>query len=305
MSIVNVSLRTHVHFQGGAQGDLYRMVVQPATWQITDLVVRRGTLRKHMWVLPISLVNFVNADGVFVAINSVQLESYPAYREYDREVPVLDPDWEQQHPSMHMTIWLPHYALFEDVKRYVFMVPRHICEGISTDQRALGCNTHIQCISGEVGKLDHLVVDTETWQVVELIVHKRMQSKDLVVPKSWIAAVDETSITVWGTGSQLQQLHRYQSRPEDEILLKLRKWFDEAPYDYHDVLPIVEDGILHLHGVVENEAARHHAEMIGRSIPGIFLVENRLETSTAVTSQVTAVLRGDDQSEPAPPLPQA
>jgi hypothetical protein len=304
MSLVNISLSTHVHFQDGAQGDLYRMVVQPATCRITDLVVRRGMLRKHMWVLPISLVNFVNSDGVFVAINSTQLDAYPAYREYDREVPMLAPDWEQ-HSSLRMTLWLPHYGLFEEEKHYVSMIPQHIFEGISTDQRALGCNTQVRCISGEVGKLDHLVVDTETWQVVELIVHKRMQSKDLVVPKSWIAAVDETSITVWGTGSQLQQLHRYQPRPEDEILLKLRNWFDEAPYDYHDVLPFVEDGILHLHGVVENEAARHHAEMIGRSIPGIFLVENRLEISTAVTAQVTAVLRGDDQSESAPPLPQA
>jgi hypothetical protein len=305
MSLVNISLSTHVHFQDGAQGTLYRMVVQPATCQVTDLVVRRGILRKHMWVLPIALVNFVNSDGVFVAINSTQLDAYPAYREYDREVPIPNFDKEPQNPSLRMIIWMPHYGLFEESRPFTAVIPMHIREGIPTNLKAIGGNTHVQCISGEVGKLDHLVVDTETWQVVELIVHKRMQSKDLVVPKSWIAAVDETSITVWGTGSQLQQLHRYQSRPEDEILLKLRKWFDEAPYDYHDVLPIVEDGILHLHGVVENEAARHHAEMIGRSIPGIFLVENRLETSTAVTSQVTAVLRGDDQSEPAPPLPQA
>jgi hypothetical protein len=300
MSLVNISLSTHVHFQDGVLGALYRMVVQPATCQVTDLVVRRGMLRKHMWVLPISLVKFVNSDGVFVAINSTELDTYPAYREYDRQVPVLAPGWEQ-HSSLRMTIWLPHYGLFEEEKHYVSMIPQHICEGISTDQRALGSNTHVQCISGEVGRLDHLVVDTETWQVVELIVHRRLQSKDLVVPKSWIASVDETRITIWGTGNQLRELHRYQPRPEDEILLKLRQWFDEAPYDYHDVLPLVEDGILHLHGVVENEAARHHAEVIGRSIPGVFLVENRLGTSTVVTSQVTAVLRGDDQSEPAPP----
>jgi hypothetical protein len=301
MSLVNISLNARIHCQDNHPATLHRIVLNPMTYRITALVVRQGILRKRMRVVPSSMVKPVASEGFCLAITGAELLSYPEYREYDREIPTLDFEEDRIHSHVDVRVWLTNYD-FNKERRSIVPATRHcVCEGISTHLRALGRNSRIQNASGYVGKLDHVLADSESWQLLQLTIRRGILSQKLIIPTSWLKSVDNASIFIRGSHRQLQELHTFRAHPDAQILLKLQEWFDEAPFDFSDVVPTVEEGVLHLHGVVENDAARRHAEMIGRSIAGVLVVENRLETSQVVTDQVAVLLRGDDQIEATPP----
>lgn len=64
-------------------GTLVKLVVDPHTRRISDLVIERGLVRKKDRVVPVELVESVSDDRIQFTITSNELANYPEYKELE------------------------------------------------------------------------------------------------------------------------------------------------------------------------------------------------------------------------------
>lgn len=86
-----------VHAGDGEAGKLSRIVTDPKTRQPSYLVVRRGRLRPREVLVPASLAERADDDGVWIAAGVADLDGFPDYEvtvrkgTYERPVPLGAP----------------------------------------------------------------------------------------------------------------------------------------------------------------------------------------------------------------------
>lgn len=291
MKPFDVRIGATIHCRDGSTGVLHRVVLDPYTHQVADLVVERGLLRRRDRVVPVSVVEDATADHVYLTIDSQQLSQYPEYSEVEYELPA--PGWTLG--SRHRREQIHEWSAYGIDTNYP-LVPRIHCRvprGIPSDLAVIGRKTPVRNKQGMVGRIDHLWVDQENWEITHLIVHRGILPHDLVIPMAWVEFVDNEGVFIQGNNEQLKALPRHQARSTADMLIELQAQFEAAHFDDSDLTATLEDGILRLQGMVENEVARQQAEEIGRSISGVLKVENLLDTNTAFVARVTGALQTD------------
>jgi hypothetical protein len=91
----DLSTGPDVWCQDGVCGKVQKVVIDPETEAITDLIVRHGFLLAKDRVVPAYLVRQATEDEIYLNISRDQLESYPEYQEDEVQVPPPDWQWEQ------------------------------------------------------------------------------------------------------------------------------------------------------------------------------------------------------------------
>ena len=77
MAKFDLDIGTEVHCQDGKCGKLHKVVLDPHTQQVTDLIVERGFLLKTDRVLPVNVVEQATRDSVMLSISGQELSEYP------------------------------------------------------------------------------------------------------------------------------------------------------------------------------------------------------------------------------------
>ncbi|MCC9077853.1 BON domain-containing protein [Litorilinea aerophila] len=285
-----------VHCRDGRCGTLRKVVVDPYTHRVTDLIVEKGFLQKQDRVLPVTIVEKVEEDAIYLSIESSELSRYPEYREVEFQLPA--PDWRsrQGYRSEHVVHWLTYYGIPDHPDPVVPMIRHRVPQGIRSDLEAIGRDTPVKNLDGMVGRIHHLLVDQKTWEITHLVVRRGVLPYRVVIPVDWIEYVDESGVFIRGDNEDLRQLPRYTERPAADILAELQDRFNAAVSDFSHVTATIEDGILRLRGVVADAQAKREAEQLGRSIQGVIDVENRLDTDAAIQARVVAALQSDPRT---------
>ena len=85
MNDFDFNIGAQVHCQDGQCGKLAKVVVNPDTLQVTDLIIEEGFLLKRARVFPISVVESTTAEDIYLSVHSDDLGNYREYREIEYE----------------------------------------------------------------------------------------------------------------------------------------------------------------------------------------------------------------------------
>ncbi len=299
MQALYLNLGAQVHFRDGAGGTLHKLVVDPHNKQVTDLVILRGLLQKHDYVIPVSKVDYTTTDEIFVNLDLAQLADYPEYREIEFEDRVGGWDSELTSPSEHHLFWNPMVGVIEWESKTVPVIRRKVAEGIPNQEQVIGRASVVRNLDGVVGKVDHVWLDRESWKITHLVVHRGLTRRYVVIPFSWVKSITPEEIYVLGSNEQLREFSATQLRvraalaaetgdrtlgdehPIDERLVVAEELMTALTMDPRTAEAVIEvvfdNGVVTLSGEVENQTIRAAAEEIVHAHPGVVSVVNALE----------------------------
>jgi uncharacterized protein YrrD len=292
-----LNIGAHVQFHDGAGGTLHKVVIDPHTGKVTDLVIVKGMLQRHDYVIPIGVVEQAFEDEIQVTLSIQELASYPEYREVEFEV--WPDDWEQEifYPREHTLVWIPLAGFYEGQRSVLPVIRRRIPKGIPFGEEVIGRSSVVRNIDGVVGKIDHLWLDRKSWEITHLVVSRGIFPHYVVIPFSWITSVTTEEVFVRGTDTQLTEVPITLLHPEpprafdmdvgnEEYLLdenlaiadEVHTALAQDPRTASSVIEVVyERGVITLTGEVESELAHTAAEEIAHRHEGVVSVVNALE----------------------------
>lgn len=214
MARFDFNIGAPIQWIDGQNGQLVGLVVNPATWQVTDLIIETGFLiGKQTRILPLSLVKKATVENVQLAVNSDQFEHYLRYRQIEYEEPAAMPEQAGRFAGGAFT---PH-GLYGSVEPAEPMIKKKIREGIVAGQRVIEYKMALKNVDGTVGIVAQVWVDRNTMRITDLVVQQKMlfSTEQLVIPMSMVAEINEDDIFTAYTNDELAEI-RYEI-PSDPV----------------------------------------------------------------------------------------
>lgn len=274
-------------------GKLAQVVVDPYTHRVTDLIVEKGLLFKTDRVLPVSLVERADKHEVRMDVLSDQLAQYPEYREIELEKPA--PGWGQSehYKAENMRCWVGGYNLV-CTEPVVPRVRQWIQMGIPGQLAAIGRGTPVWNAQGSIGQVDHVLVEPEQGEITYLVLRRGLIPDYPVLPASMLEDINEERVLVQISEEELKELPRYRPRDDRDILAEWQDRLEEL--DVGEVKATIENGLMHLSGLVRDVATKRRVEAAARSIEGVIDVDNALDSDMAVRARVSTALLHDPET---------
>jgi osmotically-inducible protein OsmY len=294
MAKYDFNIGAQVHCRDGECGKLHKVVVDPHTQRVTDLIVDRGFLLTTDGILPVGVVERATREGIYLSISSEDLADYPEYREVEFEEPAPAAR-ESTYDRSDIRCWPAAYGLVCS-EPVIPMVRRRVHEGISPARAVIKQGTPIRNAQGAIGHIDHLLVDPKSGEVSHLVVRKGLLPYYPIVPISAVKTVSDKAVSVSLTDEEVNALPRYKSREAEDIEVELRARLGESPLDFSGVEMSIDGGNVLLVGWVPDIRAKRRAEAIARSIDGVIDVQNRLDAEVTITTRVMNALLSDPRT---------
>jgi sporulation protein YlmC with PRC-barrel domain len=181
MNKFDFNIGATVHCKNGKFGKLQKLVVDPESMEITDLVVGKGLIRTEEWIVPVSDVDRTTDEYILLSINDTKLEKYPEYVEFLSNSPV-----EIKTKSEQRTItsaYVAHPYVFGPAGRYnpVFHHQNVQCN-VNPDHEVVERGTPVHNQSKKIGSVDHLLVDSESRELTHIMVDPGLFASSFIVP---------------------------------------------------------------------------------------------------------------------------
>ncbi len=285
--------------EGKKAGELYRVVLDPETMEVTDLIVRKGLLMKKDRVVPVSLVDHLDEAGnVHLKIGLEELAQCREYREIEFTVPVKRDLVPAPYAQGGALYWQTYYQSLprED---YVLMTRERVKEGVPQDHPVLRRGLPIFLKDGrKLGVLDHLVVERETGRIAYLAVRKGLLLRhSRLIPVEIIDSMDDEGIYLNATLEEVQAMRHYKERDDEAIRRAVERRLNEAEaFDFSGVTVEAQNGEITLRGNVATIAAKRHAERLARGVQGVVGVRNALTSDTELTARIVTALAQDERT---------
>jgi osmotically-inducible protein OsmY len=296
MARLDFNIGSRVYCKDGSCGELLKVVVDPETETITDLVVQKGILLTTDRIVPVAAVEKATEKEIRLSITSDQLEKYPEYHEDEVSVPA--PRWERAEQRKAEEA-VQHASLYGQAfeRAFVPRVRHRVHKGISPERSVIERGMPVNNLEKTIGQVDHVLVDRDSLEITHLVVDPGFLASSMVMPIAMVKQIGEEGIYVEVTDQELKLLSRYTPRDEDDVLADLRERLMATSFDFDDVKASFSKGVLRLTGVVPDVLAKRRAEAIARSLEGVIDVENALTTDTSIVAHITAALSNDPRTD--------
>jgi len=283
MAKLDLNIGAQVYCKDQHCGKLIKLVVDPKPQQVTDLIVEKGLLLKHDRVLPLSTVEWVTENAIYLNLHHDELGNYAEYHERESQEPAPEAKGEP-----YTTTLAPGFGSVIET-RAVPMIRKRFYEGIVPGRVVIGHGTAVENLHQTLGHVDHVVVDGLNGQITHLVVRRGLLAEYVVIPGGQIKEIDEHAVFVSVAEEELAALPRYKPRPANEILADLHdRLHEEWPPVFEEVNATLEGGILRLTGRVHSDALRYRAESTARAIEGVLDVQNDLVVDPDMTPATPA-----------------
>jgi uncharacterized protein YrrD len=195
-------------------GNVDRVVIDPKTNQVTDIVVRKGLLFTEDKVVPLNLVSRSDKDQVILHQDAGDLQALPLFEEThylpvnaaaragypsDYAAPLY---W---YPPLGMGWWGAPGALVEPPQ--VVTSGQNIREGTV----ALKEGARVMSADGEhVGDVERILTDVATDRVTHLLIARGLLVKEKkLVPMHWVNSIEEDEVLLGVNADILEDLREY------------------------------------------------------------------------------------------------
>jgi osmotically-inducible protein OsmY len=294
MAQFDFSIGARVHCRDGDCGRLSKVVIDPHTQRVTDLIVEKGFLLTTDRVVPVDRVDQVEDEGIRLTIASDDLSDYPEYNEVSFREPAPEAK-AGMYDRGDVRCWQAQYSVACN-EPVIPMVRKRVHKGISPELAVIERGTPVKTDHGTVGHVDHVLVNPENGEITHLVIRRGLVPYYPILSVSHIRSVSDEAVTVDVTEEQLGKSIRYKSRDAEDIRAELRDRMAEQGFDRSQIDVSIEGQIVRLEGYVPSVADKRRAEAIARSIEGVVDVENELDTDLAVQTRVMNALLNDPRT---------
>lgn len=294
-------MRSSYHLKIGAPvfcrdkkiGRLRRVVTNPETNRVTDLVVQIGLLLPTERLVPVTAVEGAKEDKIRLAFDSEHLEDFAEYHPEKKQSALEYPSRSDQMVGP-LKVHATRYGL--PLTRGIVPRIRHTIPVESDlDQVLVERGTQVESLHKTIGRVDHLLVERESQKITHLVVNQGLFGRSIVIPANLVEDIAPDRILVMADEDELEQLPGYVPRDSAQILTELQSRLLEASFDLMAVkATILSNGMVQLTGVVPDEKAKQKAAQIAWEVDGVLEVANLLETDSIIEMRVRNAL-ADDQ----------
>jgi uncharacterized protein YrrD len=202
MNKLDINIGAQVHCRDGMVGKLVKVVVDPEQFRVTNLIVEEGILLKHARVFPISLVQTIDTNSIYLSISSEDLDSFPEYQEKEFERPAEG--WEHPDYQIDYVMFPGHSATYNSAPP---MVKEKLRQGIPSGLEVVKQGTPIKNMDGVIGKLDQVTTDPATNDITYLVMQRGLVFPSWVnIPVYLVKNFNEDSILVDITEEEIERL---------------------------------------------------------------------------------------------------
>jgi sporulation protein YlmC with PRC-barrel domain len=192
-------------------GTVKQVVIDPATQEISHLIIEKGLLFKEDKVLPISLILQADQEKVKLVETDEDLEELPEYQEeyylpIDAE-PMYDPDLAL---SRNFLISKPRIVpKKQEEVRYIKQGDYQ--ENLPEDTRMLRIGAEVFSLDGEeIGRVSELVLDFQTDRITHLVLDRALLRDDRVlIHYQWVDDVSQEKVTLLVDQQVIKNLPSY------------------------------------------------------------------------------------------------
>ena len=285
-----------VHCRDGRAGTLAKVVVDPQSKRVTNLIVEKGHLQKKDRVLPVETIELATAEAISLNIRCSELKNYPEYREVEFSLPAEG--WSHDvYPREDVLHWITVYDPAIVGGLSVPRVRQVARIGIDERQKVIERGMPIFNINGMFAKVDHLLVDPATGEITHVIARKGLLPNQLIIPFTAVEEIGEKGLYIHKTNDELKETAHYIPRLPLDILRELQQRLEESMSKFQHVRLELKEGVMHLTGYVKNETIRQEAEEIARSVRGVVEVKNLLRTGTGIEEEIQEAIQEDTRTE--------
>jgi len=193
MNAFDLHIGTKVRCLDGRCGKLAKIAVDPATLQVTDLIVEEGFLLKQARALPFSTLAYAELEDILLLLNNDDLRGYAEYREKVFERPATAQDGHSGSRTEEVSY--PTFTTPYDPGMPIGTIKERIRQGISSKLEVITKGTLVKNSEGIVGRLSHLMTDPETGEITNLVVQQGfMFPEHLEVPVYFVESISEDGI---------------------------------------------------------------------------------------------------------------
>jgi len=263
-----------VRCHDGKCGELEKVVIDPHTRRITALVVAKGLLFPDKRVVPVSIVQETDPD-VVLDMDADELAELPAYEARVYKEPPEGWEITTHIPTSDMIMpVMPWTVVQRKTLRPIIRYQVH--EGVPQENVVVERGTQVECVDGVIGKVDHLLITSDTGEFTHLVVDRGPLATRLIVPREMIGALGETLIRLEATKEELEELHCVHAREDEDIEAEFLERLSDIPLDPDSIDVEVEGGLVHVSGTVADIATKRHVEGLARAVEGVVAVKNDL-----------------------------
>jgi sporulation protein YlmC with PRC-barrel domain len=206
MSKFDFKFDTEVYGRDKQCGHLTHVVVDPATQQVTNLIVESGRLFKRAASIPVSKVETTTVLATHLTINSDELSDFSEYRETVVEKGAST--WQQPLPATEAQAQIP--SLSSAGIPEMAIVRESVRTGVADEFLVLGGNVPVDGLEGNIGRLSHLIVDTEDFRISQLVITQgKLLPKQLVIPMHLVEIISESGIHVIATDAEANEFPEF------------------------------------------------------------------------------------------------
>jgi uncharacterized protein YrrD len=206
---LDLNIGANVYCNEGRCGKLTHVVLDPRTERVTDLVVEKGFLQKEDRVIPVSAVNEATGDEVRIDLDAEAYEEFPEFDEATVRLPAAGYRGDRYQTDEVVYLMNRYRAVF--VREPVVPTVKHtLHEGVPTKLDVVGAGTPVRNALGDLGEVDHLLVNSETNRITHLVIKTKGLFSDYpIVPLSEVSAIDEEGVYLKMTEEELEEYPRY------------------------------------------------------------------------------------------------
>ena len=203
MKQFNFNLGSKVQCTDGQCGNLSKLVIDPDSGQVTDIIIEKGFLLTTNIVLPITLVEDVTEEQIRLAIPSEQLSRYPIYEVTEFEEPA---EVANRQPAAGVSP-LGLQTVTEPVAP---MVKRKIRRGIEEGRQVIEAGMSVNNSEGVVGKVDRVIIDPITGKISHIVLKRGLVISNLtIIPIAIMDSIYNNGIFIIATDQEIEQFPAY------------------------------------------------------------------------------------------------
>jgi uncharacterized protein YrrD len=213
MDKFNFRFNAEVHGSDKQLGRLAKVVINPETWQLTNLIIEGGLLFKRAKVIPIARIEGAAAQAIYLAVNNSDLNDYPDHQEI--VVEKGESGWQRPLTSPDIQIPEPHYSLTGVPEMPV--VQEKIRTGVSDELVLLDNNIPVSGLEGHIGHLN-CIITAENFQISQFVVTQgKLLPKQILIPVNLIEKISEYGIHILATNGEISEFPEFVA-PNDEAM---------------------------------------------------------------------------------------
>src|SRR5687767_12404239 len=213
---------TSVFTPGGDEvGKVNRFVLDPATNEVTHIVIQKGWLLPEDKVVPFEMVNSATGESVVLREDVGDFEKLPPFEEtqFVRATDDLPSDPEvTPDPSYQYTpayYWYPAQSNigFPGIALGHYVWPSgETKRNIPADTVPLKEGTNVRSSDGKhVGDVERLFLEVDSNKVTHFVISQGVLFKDRkLVPAHWVKSVEEDSVNLVVSSQLLERLPSYE-----------------------------------------------------------------------------------------------